>query len=372
MNIFFLMQDTGRIYGAERATLDLLRALATVPSVTARVLLIEESRTENTALDLRNQLRNQAVVFESIPVASACSLSLIRAVRARVCSVPNAVLHTIGYKADVHGVWASGAGRYFPVVSTVHGWLFRQDVKEKFYGWLNIQALKRAQKVVALSSYYQSYLLKQGISPERVHWIPSGLFVNDYSDIHSLSLTEGTLTVGMMGRFSSEKNHAMLIRVAKRLKQMSVPIRFVVAGTGTLFEQVKQHAASEGVADYFSWPGYVDAASFFRDIQLIVMCSRIENLPYTILEAMACGLPVIGTRVGGIPDLIQDGETGFLVPSDDDAALADKLVTCVRDIEQLSRMGARGRDRIVNEFSMQRCLSLYVDLYNDVLKGRGA
>jgi len=373
MNLYFLMQDTGFIYGAERATLDLIRALKPDKSVRTHVLLIKENRLNNAPSNLCKELVVQGVSYDSIPVDGACSLSLIRAVRDRLVSCPDSVLHTVGYKADVHGVWASRAGRLFPVVSTVHGWLFRPDIKEQFYGWLNLQALKRADRIVALSSYYESYLIKRGIPAQRLCRIPSGLRPEEFSpDTNAMSLPTEPMIVGMMGRFSSEKNHAMLIRAAKRLKESSVPVRFVVAGTGPDWTSVQQLAEQQGVAHMFSWPGYMDTRTFFRDIEIMVMCSRVENLPYTILEGMACGRPVIATRVGGIPDLVQDGETGFLIPPDDDAALADKLAVCVRDRALVAHLGTGGRARLVKEFSMDRCLSLHLDMYASVLAGRAS
>lgn len=349
------MQDTGAVYGAERATLDLAHGLREAGEAPHFFLMREVRLGPSSALAQAIEAGGFPVRY--LPVAGRFSWSLVRALRAAFAEAGGDVLHVLGYKAHVHA-WLAGIR---PRVSTVHGWLFRADRKERFYGWIELGCLRRCDRVIALSSYYENYLLQQGISRHRLVRIPSGL--REAPAPMTEVATFGPVTFGMMGRFSEEKNHAMFVRAAAKVHAANPAVRFVVAGTGPLEAEVKRMVRERGLAEVIEFTGYLCVMDFFRRVDGYVICSKIENLPYSILEAMAHARPVIGTRVGGIPDLVADGVTGRLVAPDDAGALAEAMRTLAEDRRALTTMGAAGQKKLLTDFDARQCVEAHEALY---------
>ncbi|MFH0908167.1 MAG: glycosyltransferase [bacterium] len=353
MIIAYLLQDTGAVYGAERATLDLATGMAE-HGVDVRILLIRESRLGLASSPVDAAFRERGLSVIAVETGARFSIGLVRRIRRILSQQDVGVLHTVGYKADVHGLLAR---RRIPQVSTVHGWLFRSDLKERFYGWLNVCALKRCARVVVLSRYYEELLRQQGVMTIR---IPSGLDASGFPDVSS---HHGTFTVGMMGRFSEEKNHPMLLSAAKRLIESGVTIDMLLAGDGPLRGSVEAEIARLDLRHVVKVKGYVPREDFLGSIDVLALCSRIENLPYSVMEAMACGLPVIATNVGGLPDLVEDGVTGHLVASDDDVALAARIASVAKLPDVSAAMGQASRAKVKREFALERMIASHMDLY---------
>lgn len=364
MRIIFFMQDTAALYGAERATLDLADGLRGSGDDPLFFLMQEERLVASGALS--KAAREAGHPVRMFSVAGRIAWPLVRALREAWREEAGHVLHITGYKAHVHAVLAG----IRPRVATVHGWLFRSDSREQFYGWLEKVALRRCDRVIALSSYYEQYLLRQGIKRKSLVRIPSGL-----RDIPSSilpvpragSMPPRSFTFGMLGRFSEEKNHAMFLRAADIIHRENASVRFIIAGAGPLMHDVKQTVLVLGLTDVTDFPGYQRVDDFFRTIDVYVMCSRIENLPYSILEAMAYGRPVLATRVGGIPDLVEDHTTGRLVDLDDAGGLATAMRELVADPETVVRMGAAGRRKLEGGFTLPTSIAAHQQLYRDVV-----
>ncbi len=385
MKIVFLMQDIGAVYGAEQATLDLAEGIRR-QGADIRIWLIEEARLMNRSVDgensvpldsgrdaansLRDALDARHIPWASFPVKHALSFSLVRMIRNRLVSDAVSVLHCVGYKADVHGGWAARFGRVVPCVSTVHGWLYRPDIKEIFYGWINVQALRRFQQVVVLSRYYEGILSDRGV--QRLIRIPTGI---PDPPLPEAVPTEGRrrppapLRIGMLGRLSSEKNHDLFLRAARKLIDRGTEAEFRIAGTGPERAAIQKRIDQWGLNGYVNLSGYVDSSDFMRDIDVLVLCSRMENLPYVILEAMRASRPVVATRVGGIPDLVEDGITGYLVAPYHADQLADRIEKISNDPDLAYGMGLAGRKKLECEFSRERAIKAHIELYEELRDG---
>jgi len=203
--------------------------------------------------------------------------------------------------------------------------------------------------------------------------IPSGLDMKRLPPEETVRLPTPPepVTFGMLGRISHEKNHDMFLRALTILKDRGVSVRTVVAGTGPELSRLLQLARQLGVADQITWSGYVAADDFFKTVHVVVMCSRIENLPYVVLEAMSWCRPVVATRVGGIPDLVVDGETGYLVSSGDVPALAERMEVLIRNVNRIGVMGRCGRKRLEGLFSLERTVRQHMELYEKLRERKG-
>ncbi|MBN1270307.1 MAG: glycosyltransferase family 4 protein [Kiritimatiellae bacterium] len=369
MKVAFLMQDTGWVYGAERATLDLAGGLSARPGIDVHVVLIREERLGLSRSRYREALEERGIPFSDVPARAAFSRALVSGIRRRLDELGADVLHAVGYKADVHGGLAAGWGLTLPTVSTVHGWLFRPDFKERFYGWLDVRALRRMGRVVVLSRYYRDLLSARGVSSNRLALIPSGLDaarLPPRADAEEPRGRDRVFTIGMLGRLSSEKNHFMLLRAMRRVLDQGHAVRCVMAGDGPEGMRVEREIGRLGLGDAVRMAGYVDHKDFFRQTDVLVICSHIENLPYSVLEAMAWCRPVIATGVGGLPDLVRDGENGFLVAADDDASLGDRIGSLAAEPARAARMGGAGRRMLEAEFTLAKTVDRHVELYGSL------
>ncbi len=172
--------------------------------------------------------------------------------------------------------------------------------------------------------------------------------------------------VGTVGRLAKEKNQALLIRAVAPL--LGPGSRLVLVGDGSLRTHLAEVAAERGVTPYVHFLGARgDVPQVLNALDLFVLCSDLEGLPLVLPEAMAVGLPVISTAVGGIPTVIEEGRTGFLVPPGDEEALR-RIATRVRDDPTMaSDCGSRARHESLRRFSAERMASEYVKLYERVL-----
>ncbi|HMP74127.1 MAG TPA: glycosyltransferase family 4 protein [Kiritimatiellia bacterium] len=360
MKVVFFMQDTGAIYGAERATLDLAWGLRST-GVDPVFYLIEEQRLSQTKSDLVGAIQREGFPYRSFPVSGRISPSLLQAIRKAWREDAGDVLHVIGYKANLHA-FLSGIR---PRVATVHGWLFRADRKERMYDAIDRWCLLRCDRVICLSTHYQELLLRCGVAENRVVRIPSGLReIPSTGQLPERYPAKGALVFGMMGRFSEEKNHRMFLEAILAIHADYPEARFRIAGTGHLEPQLWRWIDAWGLGDVVDVQGYVSAGDFMASIDVYVMCSTMENLPYSILEAMAWARPVVATRVGGIPDLVEDGQTGWLVAADDSSGLAKAMEACAGDPAESLHRGRRGRERLEQAFTLEASVAAHRSLYS--------
>jgi glycosyltransferase involved in cell wall biosynthesis len=180
----------------------------------------------------------------------------------------------------------------------------------------------------------------------------------------------GVPTVVSVGRLQEPKDFETLVRALGRLEPGTFRARLVGDGPDrehvqALLDELQLGDAAELVGTSDDVAGILAAADVF------VLSSRSEGLPVAILEAMAMALPVVATDVGGIPELVADGQTGLLVPPGDVGALAVALEQLLRDAELRRRLGAAGRARAENEFSVERWREEHVELYRSLLASAG-
>lgn len=367
----FVVQDTGCIYGAERATIDLAHGLSVHTPTEVTFIIIRETRLGHVSSPLREELGALGYPCLTVTAAAAFSPALIRQLNAALHECRADCVHVIGYKAVFHTAIAGLIHRSRPWVSTVHGWLERRNIKEQCYKRLEVLALRRATRVVVLSNFYYQLLAQRGFSPDRLRLIPSGIDVNNWAPIkpRNGSLNSNRRTcIGILGRLSEEKNHRMFLRVAERLVQERLPVHFVIAGDGPLRDKLDQQIRASGLTEFVTMAGMMDRHDFFQLCDILVSCSRIENLPYSIMEAMQCSLPVVATAVGGVPDLVIADQTGILVPSDDDAAMAAAVRRLMADRELAEQLSTAARQHIADGYSLEHCAKLHYELYRDVVE----
>ncbi len=182
----------------------------------------------------------------------------------------------------------------------------------------------------------------------------------------------GTLIVGSVGRMQTVKDHLTLVRAFLHLLK-TVPgarekLRLVLIGDGPLRSPVADMLAAEGANDLAWLAGSRDdVPQLLRGLDVFVLPSLAEGISNTILEAMASGLPVIATRVGGNPELVVEGVTGMLIPAGDPEALAASVAVYLHDPALARRHGRAARERVEREYSLDAMVKRYIAVYDDVL-----
>jgi glycosyltransferase involved in cell wall biosynthesis len=239
-------------------------------------------------------------------------------------------------------------------------------------------AHRRAERIIAVSTPIERRLIERDrVPPNLVARIPNAVIPasDDPPDLTGTlpdAWLEGPL-VGVVARLQPEKGVATFLEAAARVSKVSPEARFLVVGDGPLREELLGLAKRVGVGDRVRFLGYrVDARALIGLLDVLVIPSLTEGSPLIVLEAMAAGIPVVASAVGGIPDQARHGEEGILVPPGDPSALANALGALLRDPAHARRLGETGRRRTENEFSHETLVRRIEAVYRAALDGKTA
>lgn len=213
---------------------------------------------------------------------------------------------------------------------------------------------------IAASRTIAHILEQDGIEPERIEVVHDGVnigYIDGQPPVDARAafrLPRGAPLVGNVAALAPHKGQKHLVAAMALVVPKMPDARLLIVGEGELEEPLRQQIGSLGLDRHVLLAGFrTDVLGLLRSLDLFVMSSVTEGLGSAILEAMACERAVVGTRTGGIPEAIDDGVTGLLVPPRDEAALADAIVTLLGQGDVRARMGAAGRTRVVAEFSVE-------------------
>ncbi len=235
--------------------------------------------------------------------------------------------------------------------------------------------LKLAHRVVANSEAVRGRLLNtEGIRPEKVVVIRNGLDLRGWPPSDGSEVKTGTALVGMVAHFRPQKDHATFLRAAKEILAVLPPVRFQLVGFGALEETTRNLASQLGVAAHVEFLGVLKGDTLraaVRRFHVSVLTSKNnEGLPNAVLESMAAGVPVVATAVGGTAEILEDGVTGFVVPPEAPTAVAERVIRLLKEPLLARRIGESGRRKIENEFTIERMVDQFHDLYRDRLRAR--
>ena len=237
-----------------------------------------------------------------------------------------------------------------------------------------------SDKVIAVSEGVRRELEESGINPSMITAIPNGIDVGPYKrksrrSPRRVDVSDGTdkreFLIGTLARLSPQKGIDTLVEAAKIVVASCPTARFVIGGTGPLESDLRTKIRDLRLEPYVRMPGFVEEVpEFLAGLDLYVLPSDSEGIGLAIIEAMAAGLPVVATRVGGVPEAVVDGETGFLVPPRQPKALAQAIVRLLVDPDLAKYMGASGRARAEAMFDAKTTAEKTVGVYKDVLASR--
>lgn len=374
MRVLHLMRSSENIFGAERVLLAELTALR-AHEVDARFLIIQETR-QGTAGDMMAQAAQElSVPVIRLPVSGQFSIDMIKRLKDVIVEQSPQIIHTHGYKADVLGLAAARLA-HIPVVGEISGWLFlKQRPLIRFYEWMDVQALKQMDRTIVLADYYRRLIRHMGFRAERIRVIPSGI---DQAKLclqagkiifrQSLNVPDYTPTVGMLTRLSFEKGVDVFLRCMRYVLRLYPSAQGIIFGNGPELPKLTEAAQQMGIEKNIIWAGYVqESVDALLALDVVVQSSRIEALPQTLMEAMALGKPVVTTEVGGCPELVVDQETGFVVPTFDEEALASRICYLFAHPDLARKFGQAGAKRIEEKYSMQQWAKQMIRVYQGMV-----
>lgn len=247
------------------------------------------------------------------------------------------------------------------------------------FSWTDRLALPAYDRIVALADNHREYLSKrEGIRGDKIVIINNGVDIARFHppDIidkvrlrSELGISGDDFVVTIVAALRPEKNHMMFIEAASRIvKNEKGSFRFLVVGEGAMEAELKIMAnrlLPEGVVLFLGRREDTENILSISDVSVLSSYPVVETFPLTVLEAMATGLPVISTSVGSIPEMLVDGKEGLLIDSGDTEALVNNLILLKKDITLRERIGIDARKRVIRDFSVDRMINGYADIYNE-------
>ena len=305
-------------------------------------------------------------------------LRQIRAVASLVRARKVRILHCHEPKSDVYGALLGCRFPALRTVSTMHGWIRRRG-RSAWYHRLDLWSLRRYAAVVAVSEAVAGIARSRGL--KRVQVIHNGIDCEEWRrDRVEQPPPAGRadrkpFTVGYVGRLSSEKGAHDFVRVARRLLDEDPGFEFVVAGEGPERESMEGLAIALGLGRRCRFLGRVGASrirALYLELDALLSPSLTEGLPNNVLEAAAMKVPVVATAVGGVPEILCDGNNGLLAPAGDVEQLAKQVLSLRKDPALARRLAEEGRVVVEREFSFRQRMKRIESLYLQLLGGKTA
>ncbi len=358
-----ILTDVLHSEGAENVTVNIAVRLkqsdvySPIVCATRRGGVLEEKLRDHGVKCVKIERRHRHEVYKFHPVGKLIREENVKLIHA----------HKLG-----SNIWGVVFGKIFglPAVSHVHG---------QVYNWKNYPfnsfVGELSSKLITVSEFEKKALTTQ-IPADKVVTIYNGIDPGKYKSSNSefkesLGLKPDAPVVGISAALRKEKAHEVFLRAAKNVLESRSDARFLIIGGGVREQELETMAFGLGIKESCIFTGFVenieDALSV---LDIGVLTSEREGLPLTLLEYMASSKPIIATDVGGVGEVVKDGENGFLVPSGDHNALAKRINTLLEDPALASALGANGRALLGGKFSEDVMMNRIEALYDELTRGK--
>jgi glycosyltransferase involved in cell wall biosynthesis len=366
-------------------------SLALGANVTLVSLVKCDVRQDFKQLGIRTAVLSDSMSWSLRPLR--CLVQLVRLLRL----VKPDIVHLHGIRPTLIGSMACAIARVHPVVSTLHGSYSlmatnsqgdiskRLQLLAKLFHWVGFTL---SDRLVLDCENLKNEVREvyHGINPDieqilrrKVRVVHNGIDLSEFEDIHKcpdirkqIGLPSGTLVVGTVTRLDEpKKGIGILLKAASRLLAEGLDIHFVIAGGGHAQKPLEAMSRNLGIAHRVRFLGRVeDIRPIYRTLDIFVLPSLSEGFPTVNLEAMASGLPVVTTDVGGSSEAIRNGVNGLVVPPGNDRALAHAIRQLCEDQNRRKTMGAIGKNMVEGDFSSEVMGTRLFAVYAEVLKSR--
>ncbi len=291
------------------------------------------------------------------------------------------VVHTHTSKAGIVGRAAASTAK-IPCIHTVHGSSFhygQSPLAYHTYVQLERWAAKRTAHFITVCDKMAEIFVDAKIAPrDKFTTVYSGFDVEPFlhpstsrSQMRAkLGLNENDVVIGKIGRLFPLKGHEQVIAAAKLIVPSNRNVKFLIVGDGILRQQYEKNVADAGLQDNFLWTGMVppdEIPSLMTAMDIVLHASQWEGLARVLPQGLIAGKPVVSFAIDGAPEVVLDGETGFLAPLNDTQALAAALTKLINDPQLRAKLGNRGRELFTDRFRHQTMSRQIRQVYEKVL-----
>jgi L-malate glycosyltransferase len=365
---------SGDIWAGAEAQLTLLvSSLQKMPEFDTSVVLLNDGGPAS-------ELRRRGVSTTVIPESRHAAPSIVRRLVGHFARHQVDILHTHNFKDNILGILSTLPRGGCRRVRTVHGrgepftglaaWKMRlyRDVDHLFTRWL-------VDRIVAVSVDLENHLARS-FGAQRVMCIHNGIDCDQVQVTkpptelrQSLNLRAEDFVIGTMGRLVPVKGLETFLKAARIIRGRNKNAKFVIAGDGPLKRALQALASRYGLEQDVLFLGHRDDSyDVLAMVDLLVLPSLSEGIPMVLLEALALARPVVASRVGGVPEVIADRVTGWLVTAGSEGELAEACMVLMDDHDLAERFGLAGRQRVRERFSVRYMAEQVADVYRSLLK----
>lgn len=282
------------------------------------------------------------------------------------------IIHCSSHECTVYGTLAAMIARTPVVLAHVRGLGKSRRLRRKL---INLLLFRRINKLIPVAHKVKEDVLKNNwfLSADKLLVLENSVDYERFAEVailkedakQMLDLPKDAFVYGTVGRLAPTKGLSYLIEAFAKVKQQMPSAQLIVVGEGRLRNELEQQAAGTSCADSIHFLGHrKNIPELLRAMDVFVLSSIAEGMPKTILEAMAAGVPCIGTNVGGVPEILADGESGYLVPSRDECSLADAMVELVKKTdEEVKQLVEKARQRAKSHYTHEVIVKRLEQIY---------
>jgi len=375
MKIMHIIDSWGELYGAEVMLLDLM---AGQKKLGLDPLLCSIGTPDKGEKKIERQARIRG--FEVTAIRFRAGLNPYGVYRILQTAWSNRVdiLHSHGYKGNILAGCIPRTVRKIPLICTQHGWANARPLsKMALNEWLDQWMLQYMDAVIVVNKLMLNHarLKNAKISADKLYVVNNGIDLE--SQIPDVSSGTGSdlvhnfirdsFIIGAIGRLSTIKGYEYLLEATALLHQAGHIVRLVIIGDGPLKDDLHRKVELLGIGDIVLFTGYqANASHYLRYFDVLAISSLSEGLPITLLEAMRAGTPVIATRVGGIPDVITDAESGILVSPANAYELYEAIKLIISNSMLSESLCKQAKLKLMECYSSDKMALDYLNIYNKI------
>ena len=290
------------------------------------------------------------------------------------------IVHTHNSKAGFIGRLAAKISKVSVIIHTIHGFAFHEYEKPPrrvLFILLERFAARFSDRLITVSEPLKEWGLRLNIGkPNKYVTIHDGIEIEKFkANINidekkkELGIKPGEKVVGVVAKLWEGKGHETILEAAPQVIKEIPDVKFLFVGEGYLRNKLEKQVRKMGLSDRVIFTGFrTDIPEITATFDIALLVSLFEGMGRVLLEAMVLGKPVVATKVGGIVDVVRDGETGILVPPGDADTLAKAVITLLKDRELAQRMGEAGKRRIDERFTAKRMVEKISEVYKKLIE----
>lgn len=317
------------------------------------------------------KMRSAGAIVEDIVQKKTFDFSMVEQSLALIKKYNINILQSHGYKSHIL-CWMLHRKTRLPWVAFVHGWT-SEDFKIRVYNFIDKTMPLFADEVIAVSESLRSRLLPS--LRRRCRVIPNAVAPDELADDPArdvraeLGIPRDALVAGVIGRFSPEKGQLVFIRALAKAREKEPRLHGLLVGDGQDKPLLEKEITKYKLNNNIFFTGHVRGlGAYYRAIDIQVMPSFSEGMPNAALEGMYMSLPLIASKVGGVPEVVLDNDTGLLLPAGDTEALAVAMLKLCADSELRASMGLAGKTRVMEHFLPDVRVNRILEVYSRILQ----